>query len=194
MYFLIVLFIVLLLFPIINSVFYLKKYKSGILHINQNRVRDARYFGKAFASLIESQKIGVSDNQIKLSQLETFVDGDVQEKYPTVVSELVICRKKDYYPPADVKEFQKEIYSAKNIVLNQDRLIARAVYSRRNIILGSGTQIKRWVDADGTLAIYENCDRSFVDFVSSEQAIKALVIRSSAKIFFIAFTSYSSYC
>lgn len=158
MYFLIALFIVLLLYPIVNSVFYLKKYKSGILHINQNRVRDARYFGKSFASLIESQINGVSDNQIKLSQLETFVDGDVQAKYPAEVPELVICRIKDFYAPVDVQEFQKEIYSAKNIVLNQGRLIARAVYSRRNIILGSGTQIERWVDANGTLAIYENCN------------------------------------
>jgi cytoskeletal protein CcmA (bactofilin family) len=158
MYCLIALFLVLLLFPIVNAVFYFKKYKSGILYINQERVRDARYFGKAFASLIESQLSDGNDNQIKLSQLETFINGDVQTKYPSVVPELVICRINEFYTPIGVQEFQKEIYSANNIVLNQGRLIARALYSRKNIILGSETHIERWVDANGTLAIYNNCN------------------------------------
>lgn len=158
MYCLIALYLVLLFLPIVNAVYYFKKYKSGILYINQDHVRDARYFGKTFASLIESQLNNVNDNQIKLSKLETFVNGDVQTKYPSVVRELVICRINDFYTPIGVKEFQKEIYSANNIVLNQGRLIARALYSRKNIILGNETKIERWVDAEGTLAIYNNCN------------------------------------
>lgn len=155
---LVLLFFVLLLGPIVGATLYYKTHKGEILHINQNRIKDPRYFGKAFAVLVEKSLASAEGNTIQLSRPEPFVDGDTATSYPPAVQELVICREKNFVAPAGITEFQKEIYGAKNIVLNRGTMEIRASYSHENTVIGNGTTVSRWVDAAGTLAVYDHCD------------------------------------
>lgn len=152
-------FFILLLAPIVGATLYYRTHKGEILHINQNRIRDARYFGKSFASLVESRLKESTGNTIKLSREEVFLDGDKQKKFEETVEDLVICRTKAFSVAKEsgIKEFQKEIYAAENLIFEQPGLEIRAAFSRKDIIIGDETEIGRWVDAEGTVAVYDNC-------------------------------------
>lgn len=149
-------FIILLLLPILFSSLYYKKRKGEVLFINQNKVRDPRYFGKAFAALVEKNIETAKDGKIRLSKEEPYIDGNTKKDYPDVVEHLVICRGEEFHPPQN-KEFLKEIYSEANAFIS-GKSVLRALYSREDIILGNGTEIIRWVDTEGTLAVYDECD------------------------------------
>lgn len=149
-------FIILLMLPIFFSALYYKKRKGEILFINQDKVRNPRYFGKAFASLIERNIDTAKEGIIQLSKKEPFIDGDALEEFPDSVDKLVICRNNEFQVPQK-KEFLKEIYSVANTWIKGDTVL-RAAYSSSDMILGSHTEVIRWVDAEGTLAVYDNCD------------------------------------
>lgn len=149
-------FIILLLLPILFSCLYYKKRKGEVLFINQDKVRDPRYFGKAFASLVEKNIETAKDGKIRLSKEETYLDGNEQKEYPDTIEKLVICRDKEFCPPQN-KEFLKEIYSEVNTFIKGNNIL-RALYGRGDIVLGNNTEIIRWVDAEGTVAIYDACD------------------------------------
>ena len=154
-------FAILLLAPIIGASLYYKTHKGEILHINQNRVRDARYFGKSFSAFIENNLKNVQGNTIKLSREEIFINGDTEKNYKRVVEQLVICQNEDFNAPKDVKEFQKEIYGAGNVILKQKGLEIRAAFAKGNMLLGNEIQVGRWIDAEGTMTIYDNCSLGF---------------------------------
>lgn len=149
-------FIILLLLPILFSGLYYKKRKGEVLFINQDKVRDPRYFGKAFAALVEKNMETAKDGKIRLSKEEPYIDGNAKKDYPDVVEQLVICRGAEFHPPQN-KEFSKEIYSEANAFISENNVL-RALYSREDIILGNSTEIIRWVDTEGTLAVYDECD------------------------------------
>lgn len=149
-------FITLLLLPILFSGLYYKKRKGEVLFINQDKVRDPRYFGKAFAALVEKNIETAREGKIRLSREEEYIDGNTQKEYPDMVEKLVICREGEFHPPQH-KEFLKEIYSEVNTFIKGENVL-RALYSRKDIVLGNKTQIVRWVDAEGTVAVYDDCD------------------------------------
>lgn len=151
-------FIILLSAPLIGSGIYYKRVKAVVLAINQEKVKDPRYFGKSFSTLIESKLSDLEDNTIVLSKPEVFIDADIQDKYHKSIDKLVIARNSDYRV-STVDEFQKEIYGGKDVILSgHKQLRLRAVYSKENMIIGSNTHVIRWVDANGTLAVYDNCN------------------------------------
>lgn len=149
-------FIILLLLPILFSTLYYKKRKGEVLFINQNKIRDPRYFGKAFAALVENNLSNVKDGKINLSKEETYIDGNITNDTPNVVEQLVICRGEEFHS-LQTNEFLKEIYCERNAFIS-DRNVLRGLYSRKDIVLGNGTNIIRWVDTEGTLAIYDDCN------------------------------------
>lgn len=149
-------FLVLLLLPILFSTIYYKKRKGEVLFINQDKVRDSRYFGKAFSALVEKKLETAKDGIIHLSKEEPFIDGDTQKVFPDYVDKLVICQKQEFSPEQG-KEFSKEIYCRENIFI-KGGVTLRAVYSCKDIILGSGTTVVRWADALGTVAVYDDSD------------------------------------
>ena len=151
-----IVFILLLILPILVANQYYKKRKGEVLFINQDKIRDARYFGKSFSSLIRENLQGVENNEIYLSKKEEFIDGDKQDIYPDTVEKFVICLDKDFRTP-DGTVFEKEIYGRQNVWI-KDNVKLRAMYSEKNIILGKGTKVIRWIDAEGTVAIYDDCD------------------------------------
>lgn len=152
------LFVFLLIIPLVGAGIYYKKKESKILLINQKKIRDPRYFGKSFANLIEMNLFNATDNTIILSKPESFLCADHRDDINNTVEELVIARKYDYVA-SNVDEYKKEVYGGKNIIFyNHKYLKIRAAYSKENMIVGSSTDISRWIDADGTLAIYDNCN------------------------------------
>lgn len=151
-------FIILLTIPLIGGLIYYKNRDGIILPINQDKSRDPRYFGKSFAGLIEKNLPSIKDGIIVLSRPESFIDADVEVEYEKLVDKIVIARKVDY-KVSNVAVFEKEIYGGNNVILSgHDQLILRAAYSKENMIIGSNTQVIRWLDSNGTLAIYDNCD------------------------------------
>lgn len=145
--------------PLVGALIYYKTRQAEVLPINQNKVRDGRYFGKSFAALVEGKLDETEGNKIALSRWEDFIDADVQELYPEEVDKVVVARKSNFHIPPQVKVFEKEIYAAKNFgPLKNSGLELRAAYSRGKMILPANTEVIRWVDSDQTLAVYDGCN------------------------------------
>lgn len=155
-----VVFVLMLMGPIIFAAIYYKKRQSTVLHINQDRVRDPRYFGRFFAQMVQNRLPEVKNGVIRLSREEKFIDADAAKKgdYSEEISQLVIARKKDFIAPKTVKTFQKEFYCEENAMILNEGTRLRAGYSRKNMILGNNTHVVRWADAEETLAVYDKCD------------------------------------
>lgn len=145
--------------PLAGAFLYYKTQQAEILPIDQNKMRDGRYFGKSFAALVEAKLNEVEGNKIALSRLEEFIDADVQKEYPEEVEKVVVARKADFLIPPQVKVFEKEIYAARNFCpVRSGVLELRAAYSKGKMILPENTEVVRWVDSDQTLAVYDGCD------------------------------------
>ena len=151
-----ILFIILLILPIVIANLYYRIKDGEVLFIKQDRVRDGRYFGKSFSSLIKKGLQNIERNEVYLSKREEFINGDKEEICEDVVDELVIFRQKDFIA-LDGTIFKKEVYSEQDICI-EDNVKLRALYSDKNIIVGKGSQIMRWIDAEGTVAIYDRCN------------------------------------
>lgn len=151
-------FIVLLLAPIVFAAIYYKKRKGQILHINQNKVRDARFFGKSFSSMVRNNLATAADGKILLSREEEFLDADTAEEYEEAEKKMVIARTRPFCPPEEVRVFEKEIYSAQDAALLNQKTELRALYCEKKAVIGNDVTIDRWVDSADTLAIYDNCN------------------------------------
>lgn len=155
---LMILFLLMLTGPVVGAAIYYKKREGTVLHINQERIRDPRYFGKTFAAMVEKGLKEAVGNQIRLSRDEVFFDADKRTDYKESMEELVICQEKEFSLPAPVKECRKEIYSRENAKFTEGEIRLRAVYGKKRMILGNKVTVLRWADAEETLAVYDDCD------------------------------------
>ena len=153
-----IVFVIMLLAPFAGAMIYCAGKKVSILKIHQGKVKDARYFGKSFAELVEKNFSSMGEDVIKLSREEEFMDGDEELKFPEEVEKLVICQDKSFYSPRKVKVYHKEIYSGQNIAMVAGEVRLRAAYAKEKMVLGAKTKVERWVDAEETLAVYDQCD------------------------------------
>lgn len=153
-----IVFIVMLSAPFVGAIVYCLLKKGKVLWIRQEKRKDARYFGKAFSQMVEENLDSMDENTIKLSKKEKYIDGDRTKKWEKEARDIVICREKDFYSPKKVQQFYKEIYCAHSIVIDQKQVVMRAAYAKENMILGNAVTIDRWVDAEQTIAVYDNCD------------------------------------
>lgn len=150
--------VLMLAAPLCGAVYYYKTKRTDILPINQNKTRDGRYFGKAFAAMIEKNLGNTSGSSILLSRPEEFIDNDTSPEYPETVKKLVIAQMGDFHIPPQVRSFEKEIYAHGSIrPTAAGTLELRAAYSRERIILPENTTVVRWVDCRRTLAVYDGC-------------------------------------
>lgn len=156
---LIIMFALLLMLPIIVASLYYKKQQGKVLFINQNKVRDPRYFGKSYSSMIRKNLPNIVDDEIQLSKKEKFINGDIDNLDSDVIDKMVICRENQFTGKKGVT-YEKEIYSEQQAFLEEDTKV-RALYSASNIVVGNGMELLRWLDSDGTIAIYDNCDLGF---------------------------------
>jgi len=148
----------MLLAPFVGAVAYCKRKKGDILEISQNKVKDPRYFGKAFAKYLEENHKKREAGMIQLSRKEEYLNCDKEVKYKSVMNKLMICMTNDFVFPSVVKSYTKEIYSAQNVINNQLYVDIRAAYAKNKMVLANGTRVDRWVDAEETMAIYDKCD------------------------------------
>ncbi len=162
------LFIVMLTLPMWLSYFFYKKNKVDPVYIDQNRQKDARYFAKSFSAMFEKalEKYDGS-GYMQFSKKEKILEFGAKKRLPKVCEDIVYANVEEFCPPSQTR-FHKEIYAAKDAILNDIPSI-RAAYSRGNMILGYNTNVVRWADAKGTLTVYDDSDTGIS--VSSETAV-----------------------
>lgn len=153
----ILLFCIMLLFPIAYSLIYLYKKGNNVLDIPQSKVRDARYFAKSFVSLFE-QSFARYDGtgKIRLSKDEKIILADDYTSCPTECDSIVYAERHDFIPSFGVG-FKREIYAKQNAYLF-GTVFVRAMAVKKDLILGSRTHVLRWVDAEGILVALDHCD------------------------------------
>lgn len=155
---LIIAFIMLTVMPLVGAALFYKCTKGSILHINQNRDRDPRYFGTSFSEMIQKELPKAKNHKIFLSKEEEFLTVDMLKNDDEVIDKLVICTEEEFCVSSSAKAFQKEIYCSNSAVLGIEGTVVRAVYANNKMILGNGVSVVRWVDSGQTLAVYNDCD------------------------------------
>lgn len=155
---LIVIFVVLMLFPLGYAMAY-KKHEVDILNIQQDRTREPRYFGQAFSRMMRRELMKNHENKeekITLSKEEAVHYTSQDILYDEKCEKVVVAEEEVFIPPTQI-DFEKEIYAKYNACIKQDTQL-RAIYAEGNMILGNQTKVIRWADANGTLAVYDNCE------------------------------------
>ncbi len=152
-----ILFLILFLFPPITSYVYYKTHKTEVLRINQEYIKDPRYFAKSFSKMVEERLPSAKDHIITLSHDEQFYDEKDLEKLQGTVDRLVLS-KGSITVKKNINQFNKEIYCAKDSIFDVDGLQLRAVYGKSRLLLGNGISVIRWVDASESLSVYDHCD------------------------------------
>lgn len=156
-YVILVIFLILFLFPPLTSYTYYKRNKTSILSINQGYVKDPRYFSKSLRNMVESQLPYAKDKTIKLSREEKYLDEKDISKMSGDVQDMVICNDK-VFVNSDITSFEKEVFCAEDSRFTKPGLTARSIYGKKRILLGNGIDIVRWVDAEESLTVYDDCD------------------------------------
>ena len=153
------LFLGLLLLPICWGGYWYYHGKNSVLQVRQDRKRDPRYFSKSFDALFRKAWADRKpDGTLTMSRPERYilVDEAEPEEYAGVCEKLVVAEHQDFQPPLGCV-FQREIHAAQNAWFPRDSRL-RAVYAKGDLILESGTHVERWADADGSVAVYDECD------------------------------------
>lgn len=150
-------FVVLLLFPLLSGMYRNGSNKELQLYINQNKVRNPRYFAQSFCQLFDEKWENYDgSNTIELSHKDSVIVVDESTKIPKECNSIVFIENKTF----DTEEgtsFNKEIYAKEDCYIHGTKLV-RAVYCKKDLIIGYGTIIVRWADAERTVRIYDNCD------------------------------------
>lgn len=145
----------LLLFPIVNAILTYKRHQGEILHIDQNRTKDPRYFGKSFSGMMRRELVHMKKGEIHLSRDEKVVQMEKADFYSLVCRDLIVAGG-DIFTVSEPMTFYKEIYAKQHLCIAGDTIL-RSVYAEGNLILGNQIQVVRWADARGTAAVYDNC-------------------------------------
>lgn len=154
-----ILFVVMITLPLVVSFIYYSTSKGNVMKINQNVVRDQRYFSHSFAGMIENSPVNTVDHTIMLSRVEKYADPEtIRKRKAPNVETLVIVRDDLFESPENVKQYEKEIYAEGDMVFSTQGVSVRAVCSKKHMILGNGTTVLRWADAEETLAVYDDCN------------------------------------
>ncbi len=163
-------FLILILLPLVGSLFSYKRDHVKLLRIDAKKTKDPRYFSKSFSALMEKHLQGYDGSgKIQLSKEEAMIEADKAEYLPEVCENLVYVEAKEF-APLGVETFEKEIFARENVVLSGCKHV-RALCGKKDAILGEGIYVDRWVDAYGTLAIYDDCHLG----VSASSATKLVI-------------------
>jgi len=153
----IIIFVIMLLFPIVFSLVFLRKSDGKTLEVQHSKMRDPRYFAKSFTKLFDKNRDEYSGSgKIFLSREENILEADKTEEYPSVCDCVVYAENLEFRPHSGIC-FGKEIYSCQNAYLFGIEQV-RAICCKKDMVLGNGTQVIRWVDAEGMLTVHDDCD------------------------------------
>ena len=155
----ILIFICMFSMPLLVAVLYFRTKKGQILKIKQDYVKNARYFGRSFSSLVEKALPEMKNGMIMLSRQEKVleIDGN-QEFVQPEIEDLVIARNANLCLRQGDLHFQKEIYSEKDALFVKENIQLRAVYSKKRLLFGNKIRLLRWADAECAVAVYDECD------------------------------------
>lgn len=154
----VLLFLLMLLFPVLLGVYWYVHGKESVLPVRQEFKRDPRYFAKSFDTLFQKAWQGRKNGKLQMSRLESYLLWEEMDpaarQYPCDC--LVVAQNTPFCPEEGVI-FKREIYAFQDAHISCNSHI-RAVYTRGRLILGKDVQLDRWADAEGTVAVYDGCD------------------------------------
>lgn len=155
----ILIFVCMFSMPLLVAVLHFRMRKGQILKIRQDYVKNARYFGRSFSSLVEKALPEMKNGMIMLSRQEKVLETDGKQKFvQPEIEDLVIARNTIFCPQQEDLYFQKEIYSEKDALFVKENIRLRAVYSKKRLLFGNKIRLLRWADAEHAVVVYDECD------------------------------------
>ncbi|HEX3075543.1 MAG TPA: polymer-forming cytoskeletal protein [Lachnospiraceae bacterium] len=150
-------FIGMTIFPLIGSYWFFRRLKSDVLYINQDRVRDPRYFASSFTSMMDKQWEEYQGGEyLQLSKNERILVADAVKEYPNPCDAVIIADKVDFISPCQA-DMQKEIYAKQDAYL-KEHIQVRAIACKGELRIERDVNIVRWADAIGSMYIGNDCD------------------------------------
>ncbi len=150
-----IVFFIMLTIPLWISYIYYKRNKTNPIFINQDKVRNPRYFAKSFSSMFEKALLDYDgQGEMTFSKREKIYETVNGYEVPDVCDRIVYSTGDEFNPKVNT-HFNKEIYAKHNAILNKIPLI-RAVYCKGDMIIGQNTNVIRWADAIGTISVFDN--------------------------------------
>ena len=155
----ILIFVYMFSMPLLIAVLHFRMRKGQILKIRQDYVKNARYFGQSFSSLVEKALPEMKNGMIMLSRQEKVLETEGNQEFvQPEIEDLVIARNTIFCPQQNDLHFQKEIYSEKDALFVKENIRLRAVYSKKRLLFGNTIRLLRWADAEHAVAVYDECD------------------------------------
>ena len=155
----ILIFVCMFSMPLLVAVLHFRMRKGQILKIRQDYVKNARYFGRSFSSLVEKALPEMKNGMIMLSRQEKVLEIDGSKEFvQPEIEDLVIARNTIFCPQQGDLHFQKEIYSEKDALFVKENIRLRAVYSKKRLLFGNKIRLLRWADAEHAVVVYDECD------------------------------------
>lgn len=154
--FIVIVFLILLLFPILLSMFWYYHSNDSVLMISKNINRDPRYFGKSFEKLFLKAWEERKDDILLLSKPEHYLMADEMKSKVMVYDEVIIAEKEKFKPPAGVR-FNCGIFAYKDVFFQANTQL-RAIRTYGDLVLEHNVTVERWADADGTVKIDNACN------------------------------------
>ena len=149
-------FVLLFSLPLVLAALYCKFRPSKVLHIQQDYVRDPRYFGNSFRKKVRAALPVGEDRMLKLSRQEhCLFPGDLQSEEPTVKEPVLALE--GAFAPQESYIFEKEIYAAEDAALPENTRF-RALCGEKNVTLAPGCRCLRWADGEENLTVAPDCD------------------------------------
>lgn len=152
----VVVFVVMLLFPVVGSYAMYRRGAADVLFINADKTKDPRFFAKSFNRMImrafDSYEGG--RNLVLSRKPEPFyMSTDV---IPETCDRIVVSID-DAFDTGEVKSFEREVYACGSVLV-RPRSEVRALYAMESASLGEGSIVDRWIDAEGVLSVYDDCN------------------------------------
>ena len=152
--------IILFVLPFLPGILeWIRKQDAEPLFISMKYIRNPRYFGKSFRSILKSANVNLAANPgmhtLTLSKEEKVeVTRSVHFRKNMAIDHLVYTIGN--MNSDDCVLFNKEVYVTGNAVFGGDNVI-QAIAGDGNITLGEGVLCHRWLDAEGTIRAGRNC-------------------------------------
>jgi len=133
------------------------------LHINMNYTKDPRYFGRSFRKILNNalgtEELAGGTKQVKLSKDEvveiaeskSISSGQSLDKVQYIIGDLSSDKG---------VEIKSDVYIKGKATIGADNSL-RAMACDGDVSLGNGSQVVRWVDAEGSVVVGSGCKLGF---------------------------------
>ncbi|MDM8287715.1 leucine-rich repeat protein [Slackia piriformis] len=151
-----VLFVAMLLFPVVGSYVMYRRGAADVLFINADKTKDPRFFAKSFDRMMTRafDCYEGGRNLVLSRKPEPFYMAS--DDLPEICDRIVVSLD-DLFDSGEVKSFEREVYACGSALVRPNSEV-RALYAMESASLGGGSVVDRWIDAEGVLAVYDDCD------------------------------------